>query len=267
MGRKVSVVWVVLMMVMACAGSVWAEDDQSEIARVALWKVDRADWGAFVKYMETWQKPVMEKLLAEGTVTEWGLLASSLHREGGYTHATWFSTKSYADSAKVWAAYEAHSKKAGGSKDASAQELAKLAKGHMDQALRDMHIHATPGAYEDLSFYEWTVTVNVDSGDDFEQFWKDEIQPVHEKLLTDGVALAYGFFSPEIVMDNPGERGSWILFKDVSGMDKMEAAFAESRKGWSKTRGNQWWSGIKDMVVMGSFREYMGEVIHYGRAK
>lgn len=267
MGRRLWVAWVVLAMLMACAGSVWAGEDQSEITRVALWKVDRADWAAYVKHVEKWQKPVMEKLVADGTVTEWGLLAYALHGKDGYTHATWFSTKNYADTAKVWAAYEAHGKKVGGSEDASAQALAKLEKGHMDLVFRDRHIQATPGSYEDAVLYEWTVTVNVDSGEDFEQFWKDEIQPVYEKLVADGAALAYGYSSQEIVTDNPGQRGSWVIFKDPSGMDKMEAAFAANRKGWSKTQGKLWWSGIKEMVEMGSFREFMGEVIHYGRAK
>jgi len=262
---SVSLAAAVAMLLAAIGGTAAVAEDEPEFTRVAQWKIDRADWKAYVAHVDKWQKPVMDALLADGTITEWGVVATSLHRDGDFTHAAWFSTRTRGDSEKVWRAYRAHIERVGGSAGAAEQAMAKLERGHEDQFLRDMHIRGATKLIDDGVLYEWTVTLLPDSGNRFDRFWEDEVAPVYERLRKDGTILSYGLYSEEITTGGGALRGSWVVLHDIAGMDAMDSAFAEHRKSWSKTRADNWWSGIKDMVEIDSYREYLWDVIYYAR--
>ena len=93
-------------LVLLTAAPAVAQDDPAPVyTRVALWQVDRAQWGDFVEDFEMHDQPVLEKLFNEGVIIEWGLDAMSLHHPEGYTHGTWWSATSMANLEKVLAAY------------------------------------------------------------------------------------------------------------------------------------------------------------------
>lgn len=60
---------------------------------VAQWAVPRAQWADMVKVDEA-DRPVLDKLVADGTLVGYGAYTNLIHQEGEPTHGTWFSAKS-----------------------------------------------------------------------------------------------------------------------------------------------------------------------------
>jgi len=60
---------------------------------VATWDVPRAQWGDMVKLDEQ-DKPLLDKLVADGTLVGYGAYTNLIHQEGEPTHGTWFTATS-----------------------------------------------------------------------------------------------------------------------------------------------------------------------------
>src|SRR6476620_1909341 len=60
---------------------------------VAQWAVPRAQWPDMTKADEL-DRPVLDKLVADGTLTGYGAYTNLIHQEGEPTHGTWFSATS-----------------------------------------------------------------------------------------------------------------------------------------------------------------------------
>ena len=84
------------VLALAVSSTVSAEDQPVVYTRVAQWQIARQNWTAYEKDLKKNTVPVMEKLLADGVITEFGADRTSVHTPDGFTHSTWFSAKSLA---------------------------------------------------------------------------------------------------------------------------------------------------------------------------
>lgn len=71
--------------------------DQPLYTRIATWNIARVHWADFEKDLKKNEQPVMEKLLADGLINQYGLDATTVHTADGQTHSTWFSSRSLAN--------------------------------------------------------------------------------------------------------------------------------------------------------------------------
>ena len=73
---------------------------------------DRApNWEAYTEDLKKNTLPVLEKLLADGVITQYGLVSATIHTPDGYTHSTWYSSRTIAGLEKALAAILAADKK------------------------------------------------------------------------------------------------------------------------------------------------------------
>ena len=100
--------------------------------------MERARWSDFVEWFEQYDQPVMEQLFEDGTIVEWGLDASSLHRPDGYTHSTWFSATSFADLERVLDAFDEAMEASGDAGSRALVDFASMITKHRDYLLRDL---------------------------------------------------------------------------------------------------------------------------------
>ena len=70
-------------------------------------KVKPGKGGDFRKTWEKYNKPVLDKLVADGTVLAYGLSVEEVKTDGDFTHYVWYATKDLAAFEKVRAAYAA----------------------------------------------------------------------------------------------------------------------------------------------------------------
>lgn len=64
--------------------------------------------GKAAEYRKAWEKynkPILDKLLADGTILVYGLSVEDIRTDGNFTHFTWFDTKDLASMDKVRASF------------------------------------------------------------------------------------------------------------------------------------------------------------------
>jgi len=242
-----------------------AQDDPAPVyTRVAMWQVDRAQWGDFVEDFEMHDQPVLEKLFNEGVIIEWGLDAMSLHHPEGYTHGTWWSATSMVSLEKVLTAFDEAAEKRG--KDAQKKidaHFAGMLTKHRDYMLRSGTYRAKDAKLDDGYFVSSSVRVKSGRDDDYHSFWDNRVKPVYEKLLQEGTIVAFGLTVEEISTGKPGGHESWYFTANAEGIDKVKAAFRADWGEEDKEGRRARWASIKDVVEEGTHREQMTNLIHY----
>jgi hypothetical protein len=105
MKNRVLAFLVVFGALLCIAAPLAAQEEGGMYFRIALWDVKRTHWSSYEENFTKNQKPILDKLFAEGVITEWGITARSVHTEDGYTHSTWWSAKDRASLQRVLDAF------------------------------------------------------------------------------------------------------------------------------------------------------------------
>jgi hypothetical protein len=180
---------------------------------VADWSVPREKWAEFEAWGEKSVQPVLERMLASGTLIEWGLATRVVHEEGKSTHSTWWVASSIADLEKV------------------REELIKLppnpaAAGakHYDILLQSVVYRARTTAATSGYLYVSSVKVKPGMGQAWEALGKKYFHPVLDELLKSGTLLGYGVDTEYVHTDDPAWRSVWYITPSADGEDKVRAA-------------------------------------------
>ncbi len=193
--------------------------EQTHYTYVSEWAVPRAQWTDFEKAEEQ-TNPVLERLVADGTLVAWGTDAALVHTEGGYTHDDWFVSNSQAGITKTLAALQSASR---------SQALANTTK-HMDLMLHTIahggKTARTTSGYIRVAFWQ----AKPGRGNDVEQFFKKYIQPDLDAGVADGSVLMYNFDSEQIHTDAPGGYDLAVVYANGDGLDKSAAMLAAHAK-------------------------------------
>ena len=180
----------------------------------------------FMDVVKSVGQPVRNKLMTDGVILAWGVQASMLRVPGHATHAIWYEVSDWSGIEKVDSAMRAQIAKlteeaakppAGkkGQKSAASpmdrlREIADMSKTH-DFLTRDLVIGVTHKVPEGVLPYSRYGFVNVKPGKagEYRKAWEKYNKPVFDKLLADGVVLAYGLGSLGSHRD-PRRAGYWL---------------------------------------------------------
>lgn len=202
----------------------------------------------FLELVKTVGAPVRDKLMADGVVLAWGVQAPLLRIPGGATHEIWYAVADWSGVEKVQTAMQAQIAKLaeeaakGGvtkkgastsqSPTARMMEIADLSKTH-DYLTRDLVFNVTHAAppegllpYSRYSF----VKVKPGKGPEYRKAWEKYNKPILEKLLADGVIVAYGLAVEEVRTSGEFTHFTWYDTKDLAAMDKVRAAVLADRE-------------------------------------
>lgn len=256
----------ILIIALTCSTVFAQEAEQKPIyTRVAVWGVERGQTKQFIDQFAKYRKPVYDKLLKDGVLTDWGLEEITFHKPEGMTHVQWWSYRKHGDHEKVKAAFKEAAKKRGEEEiEKATAQFASMVKKHRDYYIKTKHIKAAASNYEGAVYRSFSVTVKTDHGKDFNSYYQHRIKPVYQKLLDDGVLISYGLFVDELTMDKRGSHEVWAIAKDLNGLDAIDAAFD---KDWGDMEGEDRrarWSSIKDIVELDTFKEYMSTILMGG---
>ena len=183
---------------------------------VAQWDVPRAQWAAMEK-LDTLDKPVLDKLVADGTLIGYGAYSNLIHQEGEPTHGTWFTATSEGKLLKALEAIYANP----GSTDSPVEGASK----HWDQILTgDIYgskAGSTTGGY--LTWSKWEIKPGEMHA--YTELTKKVLVPVLEKLLSDGAITSYGQLTEDYHQGKIGTVYDYITVPDAASMDKVDKAF------------------------------------------
>jgi hypothetical protein len=200
----------------------------------------------FLNLVKTVGQPVRDKLMADGVVLAWGLETSILRGHDAATHTIWYAVADWSGIEKVENAIGAQVAKL----DAEAAQEgkkkgAKPAAGVLDR-LRDAVDYEKTKDYitRDLVFaagqsmppagalpytrYNFT-KVRPGRGEAYRNAWDKYNKPVLDKLVADGVVMAYGLGVEEIRTSGEFTHFTWYAVKSLGDFEKVRNAFVADR--------------------------------------
>ncbi|HEX6729264.1 MAG TPA: hypothetical protein VF074_04600 [Pyrinomonadaceae bacterium] len=211
----------------------------------------------FMNLIKTVGAPVRDKLMAEGVVLAWGMETPILREPGSTTHLIWFSVANWSGIEKVLNGMEAQLQKLA-TEEAKRTESAHAAKQKpapttaertreildmtktRDYLTRDIvsNFGAPPAAgVLPMTRYNF-VKVKPGKGAEYRRAWEKYNKPVYDKLVADGVVMAYGLAVEEVKTDGDFTHFIWIGTADMSAFDKIGPAFAADRARRSEEERN-----------------------------
>jgi hypothetical protein len=186
---------------------------------VSFWAVPRAQWGDFEK-SEADTTAILEKMVADGTLVDWGAASSVVHTEDGYTHSIWFTSASQAGIMKTLDALQSPSRSAQLSAATKHRDYFQHTIAHGGKTAR------TNSGYVRVAAWQ----AKPGRGDDVEEFFKKYIQPDLDAGVADGSVLMYNFDTETIHTDAPGGYFLAVAYANGDGLDKAAAALAKHAK-------------------------------------
>ncbi|MGA9391952.1 MAG: hypothetical protein WBV69_16080 [Candidatus Sulfotelmatobacter sp.] len=185
---------------------------------VATWAVPRAQWGDMVKLDEQ-DRPLLDKLVADGTIIGYGAYTNLIHQEGEPTHGTWFTATSEGNLLKALEAIYAQP----GSVGAPVQGASK----HWDQILSgDIYNYKAGASAGYLTWSQWEVKPGQMHA--YVELTKSVFVPILEKLLADGAITSYGQLSEDYHTGKMGIVYDYLTVPDAASLDKANKAFEDA---------------------------------------
>lgn len=185
---------------------------------ISEWAVPRAQWADMVK-LDDADKPLMDKLISDGTLTGYGAFTNLIHQEGEPTHGTWMTATSEGNILKALEAVYAHP----GSVTAPVQGESK----HWDYILVSRMYNSRSGKSDNgyLAGEQWTVKPGQMHA--YDELVKTQLVPIYEKLLADGTITSYGMGTEDFHTGKMGVVDAWFTTPDAASFDKASKAFDE----------------------------------------
>jgi|ERR1700722_7604641 hypothetical protein len=185
---------------------------------VATWDVPRGQWGDMVKVDDA-DKPLLDKLVGDGTLVGYGAYTNLIHQEGEPTHGTWFTATSEGNLLKALEAIYAQPASVG----APVQGASK----HWDQILTGDIYGSKPGSFGGyLTWSKWEVKPGQMHA--YIELTKTTFVPVLERLLAEGTITSYGQLTEDYHSGKLGVVYDYFTVPDAASLDKANKAFEEA---------------------------------------
>jgi hypothetical protein len=203
----------------------------------------------FLNLVKTVGEPVRNKLMADGVVLAWGVEVSVLRGHDTTTHAIWYTVADWSGIEKVQNgiaaqlakldAEAAQSAEGGHKKGAkSAPTRLELLRDAVDfdktkdYVTRDLIFVAgqTMPSAGSLPYSRYTfVKVKPGKSAAFRAVWEKYNKPVLDKLVADGVVLAYGLSIEDVKTTGDFTHYVWYAVNSLDGLDKVRSAYRADR--------------------------------------
>ena len=198
--------------------------------RVAQWQIARPHWGAYEKDLKKNTVPVMEKLLADGVIVEFGADRHHGPHPGRATPTRPGSrAKSLADLEKALdTLVESENKLT--PEERRKQDTDFAGTKHADLILRSVAFRnrtvKTDKGYGTVSVQKML----PGKAQDYQDLWDKYTKPILEQLYKDGAVTAYGVDTELVHTGDQSLRFFWQVMPDAEALDKVEAAFDAARQ-------------------------------------
>lgn len=186
-------------------------------------------WMEFEKMAEKFNKPVLEKLLAQGVIASYGLAYQTVGPPK-QSYMYWVTAADWAAMAKVEKAFEENRK---GMKEAEMKELigGYLANTDADQessaVVRHVVFAAAPGS-KPRYLVRHAYKVKPEHAGAATKMFTEFNAPVYDSLLAAGTIGGYGMVVQEMHTDPSWTHTGWTTIADLSHLDAIDQAFEKA---------------------------------------
>lgn len=200
----------------------------------------------FMTLVKTVGQPVRDKLMADGVVLAWGIEVPLLRNPQGHTHLIWFSVADMAGVEKVQMAMDAQRAKLAADEASAPRKRNQKSAMTTEERVREVFdasktrdwltrdlVFGVGSALPPAGSTPYTryafVKVLPGKGLAYRAAWEKYTKPIYDKLVADGVLLAYGYTVEELKTDGDFTLFTWTATKDLAGHDKVRAAVIADR--------------------------------------
>lgn len=259
--KRFILVLAVLCVFLTLSTAALAAEEKTVYFSGQSWDIPRDKWDDYKAYFDKYEKPVLEKALAEGIIVEWGLAAEGLHGPDTYSHSVWFGAHSLADLEKV---YEISRAVLGEEVSNETEEmLAQLVTKHRDTYIRSIRYRSKTSSLTQGYLLGSSVQVAPGSGRDYIQGWDHYQQPVLDKLLADGVILGYSLETQYYHTEKPGRWTTYYVIDDMAKDEQVAAAWDEAGKDTPEIVRTALGAQYRSRVEEGSHRDSFDRIIYF----
>jgi len=213
------------------------------------------------KSVQKYDKPVLDKLLADGVISSWAF-GTQVVGPPDVSCIYVVTADNWAAMGKVEKAFEDYYK-AMKPEETKAAMAAYFGATQPDKestsVVRHLVFKETPGVksnYMVRSVYKIKPGKGMAAVKMFKEFWV----PIYDKLLQAGVINGYGLAVPEIHTGAGWTHAEWVTFSDLAQIDAMNKAFAEAEKAGGEALGEMFWN---TWVGMNDWDAYWDSVIRF----
>lgn len=206
-----------------------AQDGPPPITWVNTLQVNGGEAHTLESLFDQFDKPILDKLLADGEILSWGF-GYQMVGPPGVDYAMWATMPNWGTVSTVEAAFEK------ARKAMSKDEMKAMAEG-WTAAIKDgsdrteiirhlvfkPNMDAPPPKYLMLSAY----TVKPGMGEDATKMYKGFVGPVYDSLLESGAIGGYGLAVPAMHTQTDYSHEGWVVFGDTAALDAIDAAFMQ----------------------------------------
>lgn len=206
-----------------------AQEEAMPLTWAGLFNVKPGADMLFEKTFDTYEKPLLDQLVADGKATSWAL-GYELAGPGGFDLVVWINAPGWAGIGDIEAMFESRYE------GMSEEDLATMIEdwtaavepeGDRTLLLRHKVFKGNPEAefkYLRLSHY----TVKSGHGDDLMKMYKSFVAPVYDQLLEAGVISGYGIAVQAVHSDTSFTHEAWVTVNSLSNFDEVDKAFDEA---------------------------------------
>jgi len=239
-----------------------AQDQPVLYTRVAQWQIARQHWDAYEKDFKKNSQPVLEKLVADGVITEFGSDRTTIHTADSFSHSTWWSARSQAAVEQALEALVATEAKLS-PEERKKQDTDFAGTKHADLLLRSAFYKSRATKADRGYGLFHAVKVLPGKGQEWRALWDKYTKPIFEKLYADGTVTGYGIDVEQIHTTDPGMRFEWHIVPNAEGLDKVNAAFEAARQKSSPEERRAISRSFAEVTESGAHRDSMTQIIAY----
>jgi hypothetical protein len=198
-----------------------------------------------VKATLKYDAPVLDKLLAAGTIRSWGVATPVNHRPGiKWNLLTWVTADDWAAVDK-WVGASMQTMQSRTPAEAKAVEDAFRAseesRTHFDEVVRNAHISAPAPGTKFAYFFVGHYVARPGQEAAATQLYKDVVVPMGEKLMAEGAVAGFGLHVQELHGQlQPGgpvwTHRVWWAVPSLASIDRIKAAQASTMNAESLKR-------------------------------
>jgi hypothetical protein len=220
---------------------------------VSQFQVPRAQWAQFAEDTEKTVNPILERLMADGTITGWANAETLVHTPDGMTHSTAWSSTSLAGIMRVL-----DELRKGGPR---ASQIA--ATKHEDVLLHSVYSHTSAVSGGGAGYLRVNCTLTQPGkSDDFVATIKKYLGATFEDQFKKGVATSYAM-DEQYVLNGPGSlRCTVVTFSNAENMNKWADAIAATFAKMTPEESKAFQDGLANSTVPNSRRDILARITH-----
>jgi hypothetical protein len=220
---------------------------------VSEWKIPAQHLAAYTSELEKNVRPVLEKLMRDGTIFDFGVYTTIVKEDEGITHGYWFEIPTLPSLSTALNALS----------NLPPSAIANSASKQHDFLFRILLRESRAGSGKNGIFYLNSTLLQLGKRDEWREWWDKYQKPMYDQFLGDGLITSYEIDTGEVHTMDPGWVYLAYVSPDLAAVDKINNAFrirVEKRAAEENQAIN---SALQAIAVAGSHRDYMAQANSY----